>query len=414
MMNRSEVITAVQDKAVRQLFSYKRLCVQWSTGVGKTRVGVRAVQRVIDEGCDMRILLCVAEVSHKQTWRDEFYDVLGMFEAERILSHCVIECYASMKKYANTEWGMIIFDEAHHLGSEYRLDLLMTMKAEYVLALSATMKKEVLDELSADFGMFIVNRYGLSRAINDEVLPMPEIITVPLELDRSGCNESFKVEWGNKKSRRDFGEVPYHRWRVVRYSVPAGMMIVRCSEWEKVEWINEEIAYARKRWMMGGTEWEKNTWLQKASMRKRILGEMKSGYISRLISRLKGEDVGCRLLCFCSSVAQAKEIGGSQAIHSKQKESENSRLINEFNEYKSNELYAVGKLVEGVNLVDCRYVIMGQLDGELRLWYQKVGRGMRHTSPVIYVLYFRGTRDEEWLERVRGEMRDVVFEEISI
>ena len=374
MKSSIELVTAAQDKAVQQLFNCHRLCVQWSTGVGKTRVGVNSISKLIEQTPDAKVLLCVAEVTHKDTWRDEFYEVLGMFEAEQVLSSCTIECYASLKKYADTSWNMIIFDEAHHLGSEFRLDLLMTLKADYVLALSATMKKEVLDELNVDFGRFMVNRYSLSKAIDDEILPNPTIITVPLILDSKHETEMFKVEWGSKKGRSSFGHAHYNAWKEIRYRHTAGSLKVWCTQAQKYSWICEEIEYAKKKYMMAGTDWLKTVWLQKASERKRILGSMKSEYIKKVIEKIKTDDADARLLCFCSSVEQAKKIGGVHAVHSKQTDKENKRLIDEFNSGESNELYAVGKLVEGVNLVDCKYLVMSQLDGELRLWTQKVGK----------------------------------------
>ena len=62
-----------------------------------------------------KVLLVVAESAHKENWQKEF-DKWGVINA-----HLTIECYASLHKYRNTNWDLIIFDEAHHLGTDLKL-----------------------------------------------------------------------------------------------------------------------------------------------------------------------------------------------------------------------------------------------------------------------------------------------------
>ena len=55
-------------------------------------------------------------------------------------------------------------------------------------------------------------------------------------------------------------------------------------------------------------------------------------------------------------------------------------------------------LQEGQNLVDIQAGIIIQLDGEERTFVQRFGRSMRAEDPVQFIFYYKGTRDEEYLE----------------
>lgn len=55
-------------------------------------------------------------------------------------------------------------------------------------------------------------------------------------------------------------------------------------------------------------------------------------------------------------------------------------------------------LQEGMNLTDIQVGIIIQLDGEERAFIQKFGRALRAESPEQYIIYYKGTRDEEYLK----------------
>ncbi len=68
-------------------------------------------------------------------------------------------------------------------------------------------------------------------------------------------------------------------------------------------------------------------------------------------------------------------------------------------------------LQEGQNLVDIEVGVIVQLDGQERAFIQKFGRSLRATDPVQFIFYYRGTRDEEYLENVlEGIDKDYVVE----
>lgn len=389
--------TPIQNEAFKKLFKYDNLLLRWGTGMGKTRVAVLACDYIYDRSLDKKILLLVAERAHKENWKKEFVKFLGEERAKEVLSIVTIECYASMHKYKNTAWNFIIFDECHHLQSEKRREVLETMESNYVLALSATPGEKAYDALSWTFGRFEIDGISIQDAIDEEYLPEPKIVCIPLELERFERTETISMKMSNRTSAVRY-ELWSDRWKFLRNKKVYAKyeIIFRCTPKEKYEYINEQFEYWKRQYLRNqGNERLKNMWLQWGSKRKRFLGELKTEDAIKLIDKLRKEDK--RFICFCSSIEQAKVLGGESAVHSQN--SNSSSVIQSFNDKRIDEIFAVGMLVEGVTLTDIEAGIIVQLDGNERQFIQKSGRAYRAKNPLIYIFYYKGTRDEEYLQK---------------
>ena len=392
--------TQIQKEAVEKLFRYKNLLLKWGTGVGKSVTAVYSCDRLVREcepGHPPNILIFVAESTHKENWRKEFIKFLGKERAESVLRYVTIECYSSMKKYADTEWSLIIFDEVHHLQSEKRQKILETMKAKYVLALSAIPGRAAYDALSWTFGRFEIDEVSIQDAIDSEYLPEPRIVCIPLELERFERTETISM----KMSNRTVITVPdnwSNRWKYLKNKKKYAKyeIIFHCTQKEKYEYIDEQFEYWKKQYFRNqGDERLKNMWLQGGSKRKRFLGELKTRKAYELIQKLREEKK--RFICFCTSIDQAYALGGEKAVHSQNRNS--PAVIQSFNDKRTDEIFAVGMLVEGVTLTDIEAGVIVQLDGNERQFIQKSGRMYRSERPLIYIFYYKGTRDEEYLQK---------------
>lgn len=392
--------TKIQNEAVEKLFRYNNLLLKWGTAVGKSRVAILACDRLVREcepGHPPDILIFVAESAHKENWRKEFIKFLGKEGAESVLRYVTIECYASMKKYTDTEWDFTIFDEAHHLQSKKRQKILETMKAKYVLALSATPGRAAYDALSWTFGRFEIDEVSIQDAIDKEYLPEPRIVCIPLELERFERTETISM----KMSNRTVITVPdnwSNRWKYLKNKKKYAKyeVIFHCTQKEKYEYIDEQFEYWKRQYFRNqGNERLKNMWLQWGSKRKRFLGELKTRKAYELIQKLRKDRK--RFICFCTSIDQAYALGGEKAVHSKNINS--PAVIQSFNDKRTDEIFAVGMLVEGVTLTDIEAGVIVQLDGNERQFIQKSGRMYRSERPLIYIFYYKGTRDEEYLQK---------------
>lgn len=370
------------------LKSYNNIAIQAATGVGKSKLALDLCRNMVEPGEQLpSVLLVVAEIAHIQNWKDE----IDKWSYDGPVFIC---CYASLKKYRNTEWDVVIFDEAHHLGSELRLDIFSTITASYMLFLSATLKQSLLDTLELHCGPIKVIKMGLQDAFNANILPEPKINLIPLTLDNKTVNHYIIEEWGNKAKRVVIGCAYKDRWLYKRNKsrYPNVHLVISCTQQQKYDYITEQFNYYKKRYISCRNEAIKNKWLQWGSRRKMFLGLEKTAIAAQLLQKIKDK----RLICFCTNIAQAEVLGKETSVHSQKKDSLN--IIQKFNSGEINSLYAVGMLQEGVNLTGIEAGVIIQLDGEERAFIQKFGRTLRADSPEQYIIYFRATRDEEYLQ----------------
>lgn len=352
-----------------------------------------------------KILLVVAETAHKKNWEEEFKKW-----GEGILwFKTTVECYASLKNYRDSEWDLVILDEGHHFKSELRTDVLASLQTERVVVLTATLSKEDEDLLNIVFRTkFYKDIITLQDAISWGILPKPKIYLYPISLGKTRDTETIQEGWGDPAKRINISAPFTNRFHYMkRANYPALNLTLRCTELQKYNYLTEKVDYFKRQFMRTRQEYLKNKWLQTASARKRLLAELKTGVLKELLERLSER----RYICFCGSVEQANLLGGENAIHSKKVDS--LKTIERFNNKEINHLVAVNMLQEGQNLVDIELGIIAQLDGQERAFIQKFGRTLRADSPIQIIMYFRDTRDEEYLDNALDSINPEYVQELD-
>lgn len=395
----------LNSKAKEIFNNNNNIAIQAATGVGKSKIAIELCYEIaLRQNGPIKVLLVVAEVAHINNWNAE------MIKWNLEFGEVIIICYASLKKYRDTSWDVIIFDEAHHLNSELRLDVFDTLKTRYRIFLSATLKDSLLYRLEESCGPIKSIKMGLQDAFNADILPEPKIKLIPLTLDNTKYDQTIVEEWGKEFLRKTATCMYAERWKYLRdkKKIPNGRLIIKCTQKQKYDYLTEQFEFYKKRYMFTRNEAIKNKWLQYGSKRKVYLGLQKTNVAYNLIEKQKNK----RFICFCTNIEQAELLGGNHAVHSKKKNSIN--IIQKFNDKEISSLFAVGMLQEGVNLSDIQVGIIIQLDGEERAFIQKFGRTLRADSPVQYIIYFKGTRDEEYLRNALDSIDKRYIEELEL
>lgn len=397
-MNKQEI----QNEAVELMKEHSRVILQWATGLGKSKAAIDILKHLFLEyisletrqGTPFKVLLIVAETAHKKNWKEEFTKwKVEDYIWDKMVS---VDTYASLKNHRHEHYDLIILDEGHHSNSDLRLDILEDITCDNVLVLSATLPTNTILELNRIFGKFVSFKVSMQQAIDWGILPKPKIYLIPLKLDNTYPNQVIIEERGKDILKRRVQCSMKDRWNYLkdRFHYPNLRLEIQCTEQQKYDWFDAKIDYWRNLFMRNRSTAIKNKWLQYGSQRKRYLGELKKGQAAYLLAKLAGK----RYVCFCSSIEQANELGGENAIHSEKKK-ESLAIIDKFNSKEINSLYAVGMIQEGQNLTDIEAGVIIQLDGQERAFVQKSGRAMRADEPEIYIMYYKGTRDEEYLNK---------------
>jgi superfamily II DNA or RNA helicase len=113
-----------------------------------------------------------------------------------------------------------------------------------------------------------------------------------------------------------------------------------------------------------------------------------------------------RTITFCKTIAQTEHLGRN-CIHSQNKDA--ALIYDKFNMKEIDHITAVNILNENANLVDCKYAIFANLSSSDICMPQRLGRSLRHKSPVIIMPYYKGTREEEILQKyLEGFNKDYI------
>ena len=357
----------VQELALSKIDRAKYLILELITGMGKTKVAIDLINHICDrvfrnDESPATILILVAKTVHKQTWKDEI-EKWGGIKSDYI----TIECYESLKNYENSYFDVVVADEMQHL-SEARIDVLETIHInESFIGLSATIKRDMRDYFIYNHKAEVI-KCGLKEAVEDEVLPEPTVYLLPLTLDTT--DYTYKV----KKFGRD----------IITTQKGCYDSISSLIEWYKNKYFNSR------------NERIKNLWLSTAGKRLKWCAEQKEALILSLLDKFRNY----KTLTFCSSIEQSERLG-KYNITSKNKASVKNLEI--FNLNKIKHITACNILNEGVNLTNCRIGIFCNLNSSEIVVKQRVGRILRHKSPVIIIPYFKDTREEELVQKMIEE-----------
>ena len=355
-----------QELALSKIDKTKYLILELITGMGKTKVAIGLINHICDrvskiKGRPATILILVAKTVHKKTWRDEIEMWGG------IMSDCItLECYESMKKYRKTDFDIVVADEMQHL-SDARLEILETINInESFIGLSATIKGNTRDYFLYRHNAEVI-KCGLKEAVKDNVLPEPTVYLLPLYLDTT------RYVYKSRKFGRDIITTQKGYYDSVSSLI----------EWYKNKYFNSR----NKR--------IKNLWLSMAGKRLKWCAEQKEALVLSLLGKFKNY----KTLTFCSGIEQSERLG-KYNITSKNKAS--VKNLEMFNSNKIKHITACNILNEGVNLTNCRIGIFCNLNSSEIVVKQRVGRILRHKSPII-IPYFKNTREEELVEKMIEE-----------
>ena len=357
----------IHDLALSKVDRTKYMILELITGFGKSKLAIDLINHICDRvfnnyECPTTILILVAKTVHKQTWKDEI-EKWGGIKSDYI----TIECYESLHKYKNAYFDIVVCDEVQHL-SEARIDVLETIHInESFIGLSATIKRDMRDYFIHSHKAEVI-KCGLKEAVEDEVLPEPTVYLLPLTLDNSICKYRIKK----------FGK------EVITTQKGYYDSISSLIEWYKNKYFNSR------------NERIKNLWLSTAGKRLKWCAEQKEALVLSLLDKFRNY----KTLTFCSSIEQSEKLG-KYNITSKNKNS--AEYLNMFNNNKIKHITACSILNEGVNLTNCKIGIFCNLNSSEIVVKQRVGRILRHKSPIIIIPYFKDTREEELVQKMVEE-----------
>lgn len=356
----------------------RTLLLELPTSYGKTKLALQWMDS--KKLFRKKILIVVPKLVLIPNWQDE----IKKWGYERYLPNITFVTYVSFPKKAGN-WDIIIWDEGHHLSERCR-NAIKDFNYTFGIILSATVSKSVKWSLNTVFPSLEMIEVSQQEAMSEEVLPTPKIYLLPLNLDNVTRNA---VIIKNPKMSV-VKTIPYERrWTVL--NIKNIQFRIPCTQRQYYDDLDSIIAWLKDQ--ADDNPRLHQLWLHKCGERLKWLSSIKVSKIQSILSQIPKH----RVITFCGSIAQTKELG-KNCINSKNKEA--STVLESFNNKEINHITCVDMLNEGCNLVDCQIGIFSIINASTRLQVQKVGRLLRHKQPIIILPYYRTTREEDIVKKM--------------
>ena len=372
-----------REDMMREILSLKgsNWLLELATGTGKTRMALGKIKSLKPKN-EAKTLIVVPRNVHKQNWKDEIHKWWPSCNMN--ISYTT---YVSFPKYKG-DWDFAIFDEVHHLSERCR-EALCDFNIRHSVLCSATVNKLLKDELREVFDNLVTYKKDLRDVIEGEILPDPRVYLWPLELRTDLPTESI---WENPKAKGRVIECSWaERWSYIKQkNTPVK---IYCTERQYYSDLCFQIEFWKKRYKCSRSEVAKNKWLRLCNDRLKWLSDKKVKYLHQLLPTL----AKYRTLTFCNSIEQT-ELLGEYCINSKNTDS--VQYLEDFNDGKIDHITACNMLNEGMNLTNCQVGIYTNLNSSDIITKQRMGRLLRHETPVIIIPYYINTREQELVEKM--------------
>ena len=370
----------------------KYILAELPTSVGKTRV---ALEFMNDKKVTGNILIVIPRLILIDNWKKEFIK----WGYEPYLTQVTFTSYISLPKYTQGKrYDLVIFDECHHL-SERAREAAEELISNYILLLSATVNRTLKKEFKMLFPQLECYKISMREAIDEDILPDPEVFLIPLELS----NNIIETMVINPKAKKTM-EVSFP-YRFMARKDKNTKYIIKCTQKEYYSDLSAMVDFYKRNYFHTNNQAIYFRWQQKAKERLMWLSGSKNNVVLQLLEKLKDK----RTLTFCNGIEQT-EILGKYCINSKNTESDS--ILEDFNNEKINHITACNILNEGANLTNCQVGIFVSINSSDTMRIQKLGRILRHKEPKIFIIYYKDTREEElvleMLENYNSELVTVV------
>ncbi|MGQ4834237.1 MAG: DEAD/DEAH box helicase [Candidatus Asgardarchaeia archaeon] len=352
------------------------------TGGGKTHVALWAIYKLMK-----KTLIVVPTLPLVEHWKSnitKYLDVyrIGIFGAnQKVLDEITISTYDSAylnaDKFAD-KFGLVIFDEVHHLPSESYRIIAESLLTEFRMGLTATpersdMKHTLLDELVGS----VVYRIDIETLQNKGHVAKYEIrrIYVPLPSEISEKYNTYKKKYLSFIRSLPDGISPKRKYE---------LMILRST---KDKAAHEALIYYEKARRLALNAEEKLKKLQEILLTHRK---------EKVIIFTRYTDV----------VYEISKRFGIPKITSETTQYERETILDSFRKGIYTKLVTAEVLDEGVDVPDASIGIILSGTGSKRQYVQRLGRILRPKDgrAILYELITKGTVDVSISRRRRQKL----------
>jgi len=369
-----------------------------SMGTGKGKIAIDCIKR----GGFKNILITSPRTNLKDMWKQELekwgfqqmstYQYVDKSNEEHcpfIITENIQTCY----KWDSIKirlFDLIIYDEIHTCGPEYFTLIKNAIENNIpVIGLTGTPNKNEEFKQSTLYTTLPI-LYEYHDSAKDGLINNRRYYIYKYKL-----SDDYKVIAGTKKKPFTVGE--YTQYEYLSQQIKKGQILM--AQTGSTDWFKDAADWG---WGGKGTPSQKSSamiYLNAIKYRKEFLWNLSSSAdIAVKAKELILQNVTNKVLLFSELTTQANKLS-AYAIHSKQDEDTNKKLIKSFDDDEIRELSSVRSLTLGLNLKGANWAILESYNSSPTDILQKLGRTSRlevDNVANVLILVPEGTQAEQW------------------
>ena len=354
------------------------------TGFGKSRCGVIAIGKVLDNITDGKALVLVPTVQLQQQFKEEF----AKWDYEHVLDRVDVICYQTAYKYTQEHYDIVVCDEVHlGLSPEYR-KFFKNNKYDRLLCMTATLPEE--NEYKLHLFKLAPTSYKISldQCVSLGLVSPYDIICVPIKL-------TDEEQIAYKSINNKFVYWKYKLGGYEAFDNAKQILANKNATPQDRQAAARFYACIRDRKKIVDFAFNKITELQKLVLKN----------LDRKMLVFGGANA------FTDTLAESIKPF-ALAYHSNKTKKQRETALEKFKDGSIRVLCSTKALNQGLDVPDASIGIVCGLTSKALSMIQRIGRLIRFQEGKkgkVYILYVENSQEEKWLKNSIKGLKNITW-----
>lgn len=387
-----------QDESVHKWLQAKgRATVVAATGVGKTRIAIKCIQKVRSKYPTTSILILVPTELLKNQWIEE----LDKWELN-INIKVQVMMGASKREY---QCDMLIIDEAHRINSELIANVFKVVKYKLILGLTATFERlDGRHEILAKYAP-VCDTITMEEALLNGWISKYKDFVVLIDVDDIDLYKSYNKSFTESF---EFFNFDFNK---------AMSMIGQFGLKNKLAYRDELCKgdESKKKEILKLINYHASNFIRSIQSRKKFVQEHSEKL--RIAEKIIEHRKNSKIITFSANTKIAESFSTGFVYTGKEGKKKNRITLEEFSSLNSGVLNTVKLAEEGMNLPDLSVGIMLGVNSSKTKAVQTLGRVVRLSkdkTAEFFTLVINDTVETEWMKKSRIDDNFTVIDEENL
>jgi RNA polymerase primary sigma factor len=375
--------TERQLECLKKWISYKgKGSIEASTGFGKTRIGLTAIQKVLEKYPGIRVLVVVPTTTLKNQWQQQIDDWGFTFNAEVQVINTVIK----------HDWNcdFLILDEEHRYNSDDFSKIFDKVHYKLILGLTATFERLDGKHIIMQKYCPIIDKVSILECqVNGWVSQYKEYLVL-IDVDDIEEYKSLNREW---QQHFEFFQFDFNI--AMKMAGPEGWK-AKLAYRDELYKGNDE---SKKKEILQAINYHSAGFMRTMTKRKAFINNHpKKVEVAQKIIESRSDK---KIITFSNNVKMAESIGVGDVYTGRISKKRSSTIIEDFNNASVGVLNTCAKANEGLDIQGLSVAIILGTDSSETKARQRRGRTVRKEGDKVAEIFYiviKNTAEEKWVK----------------